>query len=251
MSTTTDTDLDADHWLRRWDAQQTRYIPDREELFGLVSDVVAGLGAAPGRLLDLACGPGSLAARAADRFPGAEIVGVDVDPVMLELARRTTGDRVRWVDADLSRPEWTSAVGGGPFDAAVSATGLHWLVESALPALAGQLAGLLRPGGVFVNVDTMLADPAAPRLAALTRALREDRTADGLAGGEDFRAWWDALAAEPALAAPLAERERRFADHVPGGSTLPAWEDALRAAGFAEVGTLTQTFDRRMLVAIR
>ena len=243
-------DLDAGQWLRRWDAQQERYIPDREELFGLVLDVVAGLDAAPGRLLDLACGPGSLASRAAQRFPGAEIVGVDVDPVMLELARRTTGDRVRWVDADLSRPEWTASV-PGPFDAAVSATALHWLQESALPALAEQVAAVLRPGGVFVNVDTLLADPAAPRLAALTRRLREDRTARGLATGEDFRSWWDALGAEPDLADGFAERTRRFADHVPGGSTLPAWEGALRGAGFSEVGTLTQTFDRRMLVAIR
>ncbi|MDN5915253.1 MAG: class I SAM-dependent methyltransferase [Pseudonocardia sp.] len=57
-----------------------------------MSDVVDRLGAAPGRLLDLACGPGSLARRAVRRFPGAEVVGVDFDPVMLELARRTTVD---------------------------------------------------------------------------------------------------------------------------------------------------------------
>ena len=243
-------DLDAEHWLRRWDAQQERYIPDREKLFGLVLDVLTGLDATPGRLLDLACGPGSLAARAAQRFPGAEIVGVDVDPVMLDLARRTSGDRARWVDADLSGPGWVDRV-GGPFDAAVSATGLHWLTEDTLPALAGRIAGVLRPGGVFVDVDTLLADPAAPRLAELTRRLREERTEQRLATGEDFRAWWDALAAEPALADGFAERERRFAGRVSGGSTLPAWERALRDAGFAEVGTLTQTFDRRMLVAIR
>lgn len=243
-------DLDAEHWLRRWDAQQERYIPDREKLFGLVLDVLTGLDAAPGRLLDLACGPGSLAARAAQRFPGAEIVGVDVDPVMLDLARRTCGDRARWVDADLSGPGWVDRV-GGPFDAAVSATGLHWLTEDTLPALAGRIAGVLRPGGVFVDVDTLLADPAAPRLAELTRRLREEHTERRLATGEDFRAWWDALAAEPALADGFAERERRFAGRAGGGSTLPAWERALRDAGFAEVGTLTQTFDRRMLVAIR
>ncbi|MEU6699227.1 class I SAM-dependent methyltransferase [Pseudonocardia sp. NPDC046786] len=243
-------DLDAEGWLRRWDAQQERYVPDREELFGLALDAVAGLDAAPGRLLDLGCGPGSLASRAAARFPDAEIVGVDVDPVMLELARRTTGDRVRWVDADLAAPDWPDPL-DGPFDAIVSATALHWLQESALPALADRLAGLLRPGGVFVNVDTLLADPAAPRIAALTRRLREERTARGLATGEDFRTWWDALSAEPALAAEFAERERRFAGHVAGGSSLPAWEDALRRAGFAEVSTLTQTFDRRMLVALR
>lgn len=248
---TTGTDLDAEHWLRRWDAQQERYIPDREELFALALDVVDRLAGTPARLLDLACGPGSFAARAAARWTGAEVVGVDVDPVMLELARRTTGERVHWVDADLSHPGWTDAVGGGPFDAAVSATALHWLPEHALPGLAQRLASVLRPGGVFVNVDTLLADPARPRLAELTRTLRVERTDRGLATGEDFRTWWDALAGEPALADGFAERERRFADRVTGGSSLPAWEQALSGAGFAEVGTLTQTFDRRTLVAIR
>ncbi|WP_224387028.1 trans-aconitate 2-methyltransferase [Pseudonocardia sp. ICBG1293] len=247
---TVGTDLDAEHWLRRWDTQQERYVPDREELFALALDAVDRLVGAPARVLDLACGPGSFAARAADRFPDAEIVGVDMDPVMLELARRTTGDRVRWVDADLSGPGWTGAV-GGPFDAAVSATALHWLPENALPGLAARLASVLRPGGVFVDVDTLLTDPAHPRLAELTVALRRERTDRGLATGEDFRAWWDALAEEPALAAGFTERERRFADRVAGGSSLPAWERALSGAGFAEVATLTQTLDRRTLVAIR
>ncbi|ALE81696.1 class I SAM-dependent methyltransferase [Pseudonocardia sp. HH130629-09] len=243
-------DLDAAHWLRRWDAQQERYVPDREELFALALDVVARLAGTPGRVLDLACGPGSFAARAAARWSGAEVVGVDVDPVMLELARRTTGERVHWVDADLSGPGWVAAV-GGPFDAAVSATALHWLPETALPDLAARLASVLRPGGVFVDVDTLLADPAAPRLAALTLELRHERTDRGLVTGEDFRTWWDALADEPGLDGLFAERARRFADRPTGGSSLRAWEDALRGAGFVEVATLTQVFDRRTLVAIR
>lgn len=58
---TTSHQLDAAGWLRRWDRQQAGYVPDREETFALMLDVVERLGAAPGRLLDLACGPGSLA----------------------------------------------------------------------------------------------------------------------------------------------------------------------------------------------
>jgi len=56
-------------WLRRWNAQQTGYIPDREEVFALMLDVLSRLDAVPGRLLYLACGPGSLADRALRRFP--------------------------------------------------------------------------------------------------------------------------------------------------------------------------------------
>ncbi|MBW0103057.1 class I SAM-dependent methyltransferase [Pseudonocardia sp. KRD-291] len=223
-------------------------------MFALMFDVVERLGAAPGRLLDLACGPGSLARRALGRFPGADVVAVDFDPVMLELGRRTAGEGVHWVDADLARPDWTGMVGDGRFDAAVSATALHWLAADDVPGLASALAGVLRPGAVFVDFDTVLADPASPRLAAMTKDLRVARTEarTGTSGFEDFRAWWDALAAEPALAELFADRERRFAGRTPsGGNSLPVWESALRKAGFAEVGTVTQLLDRRMLVAIR
>lgn len=55
-----------------------------------------------------------------------------------------------WVDADLSGPEWTSLV-GERYDAAVSATALHWLAAGDVPAFASALASVLRPGGVFVT----------------------------------------------------------------------------------------------------
>ncbi|TCK22841.1 class I SAM-dependent methyltransferase [Pseudonocardia endophytica] len=246
-------DFDAAEWLRRWDVQQEGYVPDREAMFDLMFDVVDGLGAAPGRLLDLACGPGSLARRALARFPGAQVTGVDFDPVMLELARRTTGDAASWVDADLSGPEWTDVV-GDRYDAAVSATALHWLAADDLPGFAEALASVLRPGGVFVDFDTLKADPEPARLAAMTAELRIARTEarTGSSDFEDFQAWWAAVVREPALADVVADRERRFAGRErSGGSTIGQWEAALRGAGFAEVGTVTQLLDRRMLAAIR
>jgi len=169
-------ELDAPAWLRRWDRQQGGYVPEREETFALMLDVLERLGAAPGRLLDLGCGPGSLADRALARFPGAHVVGLDLDPVMLELGRRTLGDRIQWVEADLRSPGWPGALARGRFDAVVSATALHWLDAGRLPALAEGITSVLRPGGVFVNFDTVLVDPANPRLAALTKDLRVART---------------------------------------------------------------------------
>lgn len=158
-----------------------------------------------------------------------------------------------WVDADLSGPEWTSLV-GERYDAAVSATALHWLAAGDVPAFASALASVLRPGGVFVDFDTLLADPHAPRLAAMTAELRIARTEARLRspGVEDFPAWWSAVVAEPGIADVVAERERRVAGRARSdGSTLGQWEAALRGAGFAEVGTVTQLLDRRMLVAVR
>lgn len=247
-------ELDAPAWLRRWDRQQGGYVPEREQTFALMLDVLERLGAAPGRLLDLGCGPGSLSDRALARFPGAQVVGLDLDPVMLELGRRTLGDRIQWVEADLRSPGWPDSLAGGRFDAVVSATALHWLDAERLPTLAIGIATVLRPDGVFVNFDTLLADPVHPRLAVLTKDLREARTDSrtSAADFEDFYSWWDSLAEEPELRELFAERDQRFGPRRHGsGTTLGQWEHALRGAGFAEVATLTQVMDRRLLVAIR
>ncbi|MGH3565564.1 MAG: hypothetical protein ACRDRH_05940 [Pseudonocardia sp.] len=60
------------------------------------------------------------------------------------------------------------------------------------------------------------------------------------------------MEAEPELGELFAERDRRFGFRChDAGTTLGDWERALRAAGFAEVTTLTQVMDRRLLTAIR
>lgn len=246
--------LDAASWLHRWDRQQAGYVPDREQSFALMLDVLERLGATPGRLLDLACGPGSLSDRTLTRFPDAEVFGLDLDPVMLELGRRILGDRVQWIEADLRAPEWIEQLSTTQFDAVVSATALHWLDAEHLPHVAEGLATLLRPGGVFIDFDTLLADPAAPRLAALTKDLGQalqDKSTDA-EDFEDFYTWWESLAAEPELRELFTERDRRFGPRRHGaGTTLIEWERTLWAAGFAEIATLTQVMDRRLLVAIR
>lgn len=48
------------------------------------------------------------------RFPTAQAIAVDMDPVMLALgqgALGTAGGRLRWVDADLTSADWTHATG--------------------------------------------------------------------------------------------------------------------------------------------
>jgi trans-aconitate methyltransferase/GNAT superfamily N-acetyltransferase len=241
-------------WVARWDAQQTGYVADREAQFGLMFDVVERLGAGPGALLDLACGPGSLAGRAAARFPGADITGVDIDPLLLEMARRTTGERCRYLDADLRAEGWDAVLGNSRFDAVCSATALHWLDSDHLGPLADVLAARIRPGGVFVNHDSLPGDAAAePRLVELALGLRRDAAATAHEkAAEDWDHWWAAAGDVETFVPLLAERDRRFGARRHGeGTTLTEHVEALRKAGFAEVGTITQWADRRMLVAIR
>jgi SAM-dependent methyltransferase len=251
----------AREWIRRWDLQQEQGLPDREERFtALIDAAQEGTGRKDPLIIDLGCGPGSLTDRLLDRIPEATVVAVDADPVMLALARAAHSGRpgLRFVSVDLRHPGWAAKLSlDRPADAAVSTTALHWLSPAALAAMYAELAPLLRPGGLLLNGDHLGEDESvSPILARLDAALleREDqrRFPDGHA--ESWSGWWDAIAAEPALAGPLAEREawRDHADHHGWASRLLATHvAALRDAGFTEVGTLWQRGENRLLCAVR
>jgi SAM-dependent methyltransferase len=249
-------------WINRWDAQQQLYMPDREERFtALIDAVEAGTGRDDPLVLDLGCGPGSLAVRILDRIPAASVVAIDDDPLLLVLGRAAYGGRpgLRFADQDLRAPGWAGALAlDRAVDAAVSTTALHWLRSGALRGMYAQLATVLRPGGLLLDGDHLKEDEAAaPTLARLGDALTE-RAAQRRRGAqqedrEDWKAWWQAVTADPELAGPAAERQRRrlSEDHHGAESVLLGEHvSALRAAGFTEIGTLWQYGDNRILCAV-
>jgi SAM-dependent methyltransferase len=240
----------ATSWVRRWDAQQEFYIADREERFAVIGDVVSHVVRAAGVVLDLGCGPGSLAGRLAERLPSATIVGVDTDPVLLALGRGRYGGSVEFVDADLTDPAWPSQV-PAVLEAAVSTTALHWLEPADLARVYRVLAARVRPGGVFVNGDQLpLGDTGLDELADVVRERRSARA--GVTENEDWNGWWAAARAEPALAGLVDERSQRAVAHH-GGNQLTVREHAelLREAGFRTAGPVWQSGDDHVLVAIR
>ncbi len=242
----------AQRWVQRWDAQQERYIPDREERFRVVIDVVrAAVGTGPADVVDLGCGPGSLSARLANALPQVNVVGVDADPLLLGLGTANTGPRVRLVEADLGGPAWPDRVGiAGQWDAAVSSTALHWLDPDSLAALYRTLAVRLRPGGVFVNADKM--DPGLSTMDRIAASVREARIARmGTDRNEDWAQWWDALDTDADLAPLLDGRAAAPIDHTENELTIGQHAELLRAAGFAEAAPIWQFGDDHVLVAVR
>jgi SAM-dependent methyltransferase len=252
-------DLDqrtAREWIDRWDRQQEVFLPDREERFvALIDAVEAGAGRADPVVLDIGCGPGSLSVRLKERLPEATIIGVDADPVTLALAAAAYPD-LRVVDLDLRVAGWPARLGlARPADVAVSTTALHWLPEPELRAFYAELAVALKPGGLLLNGDHFKLDAKqTPVLARLDTALREKEDARLFPVGhtESWTGWWEAVAADPVLAGLSVERDRRRVDAGHGGpesTQLHTHIDALRAAGFAEIGTLWQRGDNRLLCA--
>src|SRR5215510_3370211 len=190
-------------WLQRWDAQQTGYLPDREQRFQAMLDVLAVLLPDTFVALDLACGPGAISQRLLARFPHARCVAADLDPVLLAMGQAVLGtmdDRLRWVEADLMREDWVTHLGETQVDAVLSTTALHWLSAEHLMRVYSQLGQLMRPGGVVLNGDNMKFSAAMPTFERVAQTVKERQQTAAFAqrGVETWSDWWAALAAEPA-----------------------------------------------------
>lgn len=241
-------------WQESWDRQQEWYLPDREERFRVMLDMVEAMTGTAPRVLDLACGTGSITDRLLKRFPSAASTGVDLDPALLTIARGTfDGDpRVTFVTADLKDPRWTEKLPHPAYDAVLTATALHWLPSEQLKTLYGQIAALVRPGGVFLNADHM-PDPATPLVNAAESALRHARMDRAKAEGVlDWREWWQLAAADPLLAEPTAARFAIYGDHADGDTPPAEWHArTLREAGFAEARTVWSSPADAMVLGLR
>lgn len=229
-------------------------MPDREERFRVMIDMVEALVGPEPRVLDLACGTGSITARLLRRLPGATSVGVDQDPALLTIARGTfaSDDRVTLVTADLTDPGWVDRLPHSSYDAVLTATALHWMRTGPLTALYGQLAGLVRPGGVLMNADHM-PDPTTPRINEAERAFRHAaRERAQRDGALDWSAWWALAAQDPALAEPTARRFEIYGDHAEGETPPVDWHvRALRGSGFAEVRVVWCSVADALVLALR
>lgn len=146
-------DWNASQYLK-FEDQRTRAARD---LLAQVPLVDAGF------VVDLGCGPGNSTALLAERFPGAELLGLDSSPDMLEAARaRMPGTRFERADvARLTLPK--------PADLIFANAVLQWVPDHA--ALLPRLVSLLAPGGVLaVQMPDNLEEPShvAMREAALS-----------------------------------------------------------------------------------
>ena len=185
-------------------------------------------------------------------------MAVNLDPVLLTMGQSvlgTMGGRLRWVEADLTTPDWLHGLGDVPIDAVLSTTALHWLRADHLTRLYRELGQLLRPGGVFLNGDHLKFAPALAAFQQVADAVKTRQQDEAFRGRgiEDWTGWWEALKAETALQDLFAERERRFAwrqtdQHRP---IFALHRAALCDAGFREVGVIWQHMDNRVLMAVR
>lgn len=95
------------------------------------------------RWLDLACGTGAVAERAARA--GAAVTGVDLAPALIETARERAQEQGLDIDYRVGDCENLHGVGDGAFDVVSSVCGIMFAPDH--EATARELARVVRPGG--------------------------------------------------------------------------------------------------------
>jgi trans-aconitate 2-methyltransferase len=108
----------------------------------------------PRLVVDLGCGPGNATATLAERWPEAQVHGIDADPAMVAAAGPLAGPRLTFAREDVRT--WRPAE---PVDVIVSNAVLQW-VPGHLDLLPGWVHAL-RPGGALAfQVPRMSGSPA-------------------------------------------------------------------------------------------
>ncbi len=114
--------------------------------------LVDGLGR-PRRILDLGCGTGTLLALLRERHPDADLVGLDADPRIIEIAREKLGPDLQIEIGDATAPPFAP----GSFDRVVSSLVFHHLTRAQKSTALRAIHALLTDDG-----ELHLADWSAP-----------------------------------------------------------------------------------------
>ena len=164
----------------RWDPE--RYLVYADERGRPFVDLLARVGAErPSRVVDLGCGPGNLTALLAARWPGADVLGLDSSPEMVDRASTSGVEGARFEVGDLRT--WQPAE---PVDVLVANATYQWVPGhlELLPRLVEHLApegwfAFQVPGNHDEPSHVLLHELAAdPRFASYTEGVARPHSRD-------------------------------------------------------------------------
>jgi trans-aconitate methyltransferase len=220
-------------WRDSWETVMGGFVPGLAELEETVhATAETAAGGAPRRVLDLGGGPGVLAERMARRWPGAAVTLLDIDPVLLAMARAAVPANVTVVEADLTCSPWWSP---GGYDLIATVMTVHYLTPAQAADFYAAARRALAPGGVLIVADLMPEDGMPGSSGSAQLAWAE---------------WWASL---DGLEALLRERTVVLQDKASAEFVAPAaWHAAAaRSAGFGDTGVIWRCDRHAALAAFR
>jgi len=235
---------DLDEWLTLWAIEQG---PAKPASLALMAAVVPSAPDAPLRVLDLCCGPGDAGRAIQARFPGAIIDGVDRDTFLASLCKAVNQKRGipgRVLVRNLERDDWRHDF-AGPYDVVIVANALHWFHLARVKQLLDQVWSALRPGGLFLFMEPISADPA---LAAGYEAWRA--TEPPQHEWQDWLNFWTRI--NTLLGYDhIAQLGPRDNDRLGDSLTALNWVNLAKAAGFAPIDILLRDPEKLVAAAFR
>ncbi|CAN5218554.1 trans-aconitate 2-methyltransferase [soil metagenome] len=151
------------------------------------------------RVVDIGCGPGNSTERLAERFPDAEVIGLDSSPDMLAAARKRL-PQLRFVEADAA--VWAP---DAPVDLLFANATFQW-VPGHVDVLARLLGGLAHGAALAVQMPDNLTEPSH----ALMRAVALDGP-------------WAAKFASPIAREPIATPAAYYDRLKPVSARVDVW----------------------------
>ncbi|BCJ27279.1 methyltransferase domain-containing protein [Actinocatenispora sera] len=191
--------------MTSWDPDQyLRFADERARPFGDLLDRVPVRD--PADVVDLGCGPGTMTATLARRYPAARVLGIDSSAEMIAAAHPLGTERLRFRREDIA--QWQPE----PVDLIVSNAALQWVPRHT--ELFGRWVAAVRPGGALA-----FQVPAGGG-GAVRQTIR---------AVVERPAWRDRLAAVaerpgPRTASPVRHPESYLDELARMGCTVDAWE---------------------------
>lgn len=202
------------HMASDYDANIGKTIPFYATIHEEVLRMVAVCKPFPRSWLDTGCGTGSLALRAAEKFPGALLSICDPSEEMLDIAaRKGAGGRIRTIGAFASSGIPSSF--DGSFDVVTAVQAHHYQDRAGRAACTRRCFELLEEGGIYItfeNTSTLTAE-----------------------GEKLFREYWRRFQVEAGKDEETARRhvDRYGVEFFP--ISVPEHLESLKAAGFSTV----------------
>jgi len=118
---------------------------------------------APQEIIDLGCGPGNSTRALRQRWPNAQITGLDSSSAMIERARQSSG-KIEWKVADIQT--WSEP---NRFDLIFANASLHWMANH--ETLTQRLLDSVKAGGVLAfQMPALYHQPASEAAHELAKS---------------------------------------------------------------------------------
>lgn len=209
-------------------------IPFAAEQLDTMLRVIQARGTPIANLLDLGCGGGAVAATLLARYPDAAATLVDFSTPMLDAARLNLGHlpQARFILADFGVQAWVSTVQDqAPYDVIVSGYAIHHQPDRRKQEVYAEIYDLLKPGGMFVNVE---------HVASATAWLEQVSDTLFIDTLHEFHRRQGASKTREQVAAEFVRRPDKAANILASVEDQCAW---LRSIGYQDVDCYFKAFE--------